>query len=261
MSTDLIPLFETVWGSIDELCDGLSEDEWNTPTDLPGWSVKDCVSHLIGTESFLAGRAMPAPLDEYPAHVKNSIGKANENFVSTTRGQTGAEVLAQFREITAERLGQLRAMKPEDWDAESWSPRGQGTYRDFMEVRIFDSYSHEQDIRRALGKPGNVSGPVAEAALAEVERALPYIVGKKAGAPQGATVVFEVTGPVERTLAIGVEGRAGYLDEVPPDPDVRLVADFETFHLVTGGRGDGAIAIEGDAELGKRILDNLAFVI
>ncbi|MCC7076611.1 MAG: maleylpyruvate isomerase family mycothiol-dependent enzyme [Acidimicrobiia bacterium] len=264
--TDLIPLFEEVWGGIEVLCSDLTDTEWSEPTDLPGWSVKDCVAHIVGTESFLAGKDLPSPLDVYPPYVKNPIGQANENFVATTRHLSGPEVLAAFRTITAERLDQLRALSPDDWAAESWSPRGQGTYRDFMEVRVFDCWSHEQDMRRALGKPGDTPDAVLDQVMSEMTRALPYVVGKKAGAAQGATVVFDISGPGGKTLALGVDGRAHFLDSVPDDPAVRISMDLETFRIVTGGRvGEDvareSVGIEGDTDLGTRIVKNLAFVI
>ena len=33
----------------------LSDEEWELPTDCPAWTVKDHVSHLIGTERMLQG--------------------------------------------------------------------------------------------------------------------------------------------------------------------------------------------------------------
>lgn len=261
-SQNLVPLFKEVWAKLEELCAALTEDEWDTPTDLPGWTVKDCLAHIVGTEAFLAGRPMPPALEIYPDYVHNDIGKVNENFLATMRDMSGPEVLDAFREITSERLGQLEAMTVADWEKPSWTPRGQqSTYVDFMEVRIFDTYTHEQDIRRAIGCPGHFDGPVVDLARDEIRRTLPYIVGKKAAAPQGATVVFDVTGPDGVTLAIGVDGRAGYLDEMPIDPDVTLRADFLTFHAVSGGRHGGCIEIEGDQDLGRRIIENLNFVI
>jgi|GEM_PF-4107652 len=37
-------LFGT-WDSIDQLLAGLSEQQWQTPTPLPGWCVHDVVAH------------------------------------------------------------------------------------------------------------------------------------------------------------------------------------------------------------------------
>ncbi len=34
-------------------------------------------------------------------------------------------------------------------------------YRALMEIRVFDAFAHEQDIRRATGRNGNLTGPAA----------------------------------------------------------------------------------------------------
>ena len=42
------------------------------------------------------------------------------------------------------------------------TPAGPDTYGRFMRVRIFDCWMHEQDIRRAVGRPGHVEGPAVD---------------------------------------------------------------------------------------------------
>ncbi len=56
MTEPLIDRFEEVWHDIAKVCDGLTEEQWNAPTDLPGWSVKDNLAHMIGTERMLHGQ-------------------------------------------------------------------------------------------------------------------------------------------------------------------------------------------------------------
>ena len=60
---------------------------------------------------------------------------------------------------------------------------------------------------------------------------MPFVVGKKAGAPEGSTVVFDLGAPAwPRTVAIGVEGgRAKLLDAAPAHQTVTLSTDTETF--------------------------------
>jgi uncharacterized protein (TIGR03083 family) len=128
-----------------------------------------------------------------------------------------------------------------------------------------DCWVHEQDIRRAVNKPGGLDGPVAAHAFGRHSSAIPFVVGKKAGAPDGSTVVVDVAG--FEPIAVGVEGkRANRLDKAPDDPTTRLQMDLETFNRLCCGRGDPAevgrnVKIEGDRELGQRIVDNFAFMI
>ncbi len=266
-----IELLSSVWSSIAGLCRDLDETAWDLATDLPGWSVKDNVAHMIGTERMLMGDAAPRSADVDPAsaaHVRNDIGRANEQWVAAYRSQPGAQVLAEFEATTARRLEVLRAMTPEAWDAEGFTPEGPGPYRQFMAIRVFDCWFHEQDIREAIDAPGGLEDAVADHSIARIERGLPFVVGKKAGAPQGAAVVFEVTGKNPLVVPIGVEGRAAVLDQAPPAPTVRLTMDRRTYSRLAGGRWPGRraldehrVVIEGDAELGERVITNMAFTI
>ena len=55
--------------------------------------------------------------------------------------------------------------------------------RDLLPFRVFDAWVHEQDMRRAVGRPGDLDTPVAAAALDRIVGTMPFVVGKRAGAP------------------------------------------------------------------------------
>lgn len=266
---ELIDKMEHVWRSISALCTDLTEPQWKTPTDCPGWSVQDQVAHLVGSESRLLGRVAPeyTPLDT--RHVKNDIGARNEVLVDWRRAWPGAKVLEEFREVTGERLRILRGMDAEDFAAQTETPIGPGTVRDLLNIRIFDAWVHEQDMRRALKRRGELESPTAAHAVDRSALAMPFVVGKKAQAVNGTTVVFEVTGAAGRILAIGVEGtRAKVLDTTPASPSVRLSMDVETFTCLGCGRwepvqalADGKVRITGDRPLGEHIVAQMNFMI
>ena len=50
-----VELLDIEWTAVYELCSGLQEREWELPTDYPGWTVKDQISHIIDTELMLSG--------------------------------------------------------------------------------------------------------------------------------------------------------------------------------------------------------------
>jgi uncharacterized protein (TIGR03083 family) len=261
-------LLATEWASIVGVCRGLDEAAWTLPTECPGWSVKDNVAHMIGTERMLLGEQAPTADVGDAAHVRNDIGRANEQWVEAYRAQPGADVLAAFVEVTNRRLDVLHAMTPEQWDKEGFTPEGPGPYRQFMAIRVFDCWYHEQDIREATGNAGNLEGAVADHSIGRIARGLPYVVGKKAGAPQGATVVFDIGGEPRIEVAVGVEGRAAVLDTVPNSPTVTLGMDRRTYARLAGGRWSGEraldenrVAFDGDRQLGETIVRNMAFTI
>ena len=193
----------------------------------------------------------------------------NEAWVAARRGRSGAEVLAEFKEVTARRLAEMEAFTDEQWNAEMPGPTGIVPYSEFMNIRVMDSWVHDQDIRRAVGKPGNITGPVADHSLARYEPAMGFVVGKKAGAAEGQSVVFDLTGPQGRTIAVKVvDGRAQVSSEAPSQPTVELTMDAETWWCLSLGRWDGEavladdkITIDGDQDLGRAVVTNMAFMI
>ncbi len=282
----IVDLLESIWRSIDELCASLEPGDWEKATDCPGWTVKDQLSHIIGTESMLAGKPAPEHKVEPKPYVKNRIGEFNEVHVDYRRPIAPEQVLEEFRRITTERLSQLRSMSDADFQRQTMTPVGPDTYLEFMKIRAFDCWVHEQDIRRAVGRPGNLSGKAARHAVGRCFLAMPYVVGKKAGAPEGSVVVFEVAYSEEVSqpregrssqggdaaldrLAVAVkEGRGVAVPEVPAEPFVVVGAGVEPYVAACCGRvspssalESGAIRVSGDDKLGRAVVENLAFMI
>jgi uncharacterized protein (TIGR03083 family) len=264
----LVTALTAEWTAIDALLAALPPGDWTRPTRLPGWRVTDVVAHLIGTESALAGDETPTGPEAGPdvralPHVRNDVAAFNEQWVQALRDATPAEMLARYRAVTGRRTAQLAKLTQADFDAPSWTPAGQDTYARFMQIRDFDCWMHEQDLRAALGRPGHEDGPSAEVALDEAARALGYLVGKRAAAPEGSVVRIELTGPVTRCLSVAVTDRARLVEEEPTAPTAVLRMPSSLYMRLGGGRTrdhDG-VELSGDLPLARRVLDNLAFTI
>ncbi len=263
----IVSLLRDEWDELSQLLATLTADEWSAAA-LPGWDVHDTVAHIVGTERSLAGHERPdIPVDaDQRAHIRNDMGKNNEAWIEHYRSRTDAELLADFRDITAKRLATLDAMTGEQFNAPSWTPAGQATHARFMRIRAFDSWMHEQDIRSAVGKPGHDGGPVAAESLDEVVVALGYIVGKRGGAADGSSVSFHLTGPLARELHVLVDGRAQVVDSLTSPATVTITMPGTLFMRLAGGRVDplamiGQITFAGDVEFGHRVATNLAYTI
>lgn len=255
------------WTSIEALCASLSEEQWKRPTALPGWSVQDNLSHLVDYESRALGRPGPDHTPPDLGHTRNAIGRSNEVGVDYRRRWTGEQVLAEFREVTTARLAQLRSLTDDDMARPVDTPAGPGTVADMLTLRVMDTWTHEQDIRTALRRPGHLEGPVVDQSLAHFTGFLPYLVGKRAGAPDGARVVVEIAGHDPIAIEV-VDRRARRTDTVPADPDVTVRTDVATFAALVNGRVDASdagldehIEIIGDQVLGRAIVDNLTVMV
>jgi len=264
----VIGMLDDVWGAIVELGDSLDEAEWAMPSECPGWTVRDVLSHMVGTERSLLGDVAPDPLSE-PAHVHNEIGARNEGWVVALRGLSGPDVLEQFRDVTARRRAELRSWPSSRFDEVGASPLGQVPYREFMRVRVMDCWVHEQDMRVATARPGHFEGPAAGLAVDRLVSAMPFVVGRQAKAPEGSSVRFELTGSTPRRLDVVVTGgRAAVVDALEGEPTTELRMDLEVFWRLACGRvpgkasrAAGLVEVRGDEELGERIVDSMAFMI
>jgi uncharacterized protein (TIGR03083 family) len=268
MSEEAIGLLSECWASISELGDTIAPAEWDIATDCPGWSVRDNVSHIIAIERRLLGLPADPPLRDYPDYVKNDVGQFNEDAIELRRQRPGAEVLAEFRDVTAKRERMLIGMSTDDFDRLGWSPIGEVPYRQFMTVRLFDSWAHEQDMRRALARPGHLTGPVVDAVMAWHRRSLGFVVGKKAGAPDDSVVAFSVTGPTRAHYVVEVhDRRATVVDSPSGPPTATLTLDTETFNALLCGRwtaddalAQGRLELDGDTTLAAAVAGAMAYV-
>ncbi|MEJ7583484.1 MAG: maleylpyruvate isomerase family mycothiol-dependent enzyme [Acidimicrobiales bacterium] len=250
---------EMTWRSIDELCAPLSVEEWARPTGCPGWTVQDNVSHLIDYEATALGWPRPDHVPRHLAHTKNALGESTEVGVDHRRGRTGAEVLEEFRVVTAARRAQLQDLTEADLAGAITTPAGPGTVADMLTLRVMDTWSHEQDMRRALGRPGHEEGPAAAEAITHFARFLPYVVGRRAAAPDGATVVLQI-GALHRSVIEVRDGRASPVGREPERATVVLSLPPATFAALVGGRTDAPddVVIDGDVTLGVAIVAHLA---
>jgi uncharacterized protein (TIGR03083 family) len=251
-------LLETM-DSLVDLLGQLGDSEWQTRSLCPNWQVRQVVAHLDGIEEALSGWRpsgdTPAPF-EIVARVFDEVD-----------GWAPERLLNRLGAALAERRAELLAADASLFDEVSWTPVGVQTYGRFMAIRNFDFWVHEQDIRVPLGRPGHTRGPAAELALDEVRRSFGYIVGKRAGIPDGSSVLVEITGPIEARLGAVVEGRARVVDDLD-HPDAVVRTDFLTFMLLACGRSDprgclaaGDVELQGDEELAGQLARNLRFTL
>src|SRR3546814_19796229 len=91
MSTAITPSIDNLaltWRSLDEVCTGLTEEQWKTATGCPGWTVQDNVAHLVDYEASALGRPRPNHVPAGGDPLKNPPGERNEGGVDARRGRS-----------------------------------------------------------------------------------------------------------------------------------------------------------------------------
>ncbi len=250
----------------------LDDAEWATPTELPGWDVRAIAAHLAHLESELAG--IPQQRVEVPpaAHVKGLLGEFTEGGVIARASLSNAEIVDELESSVEKRYAELTADPPTD--ASAPGPGFAGlmgwSWETLLRNRPLDLWMHEQDIRRALGRPGGLDSPGAVHTAAVYAQSLPFVLGKKVGAPPGTSVVVQVTGSPaddgELVLAarVGEDGRGAPAGHLTEEPTARVVLDFVSWIQLAGGRrasDDVPAEVHGDDELAGRLLANLGVTL
>lgn len=257
-----VACLDQTWRTIAGLCADLDEAGFMTPTELPGWTIKDVLSHILGTERSLRGE-MPPDIDAAGDHVRNDLGAFNERWVESLRAHSGAEVLAQFREVTEAQAADRYRLTAEELAEPGPTVFGEMPLEQWLDVRLFDSFSHEQDIRRTLHRPGSMEGEPARRAVLRGVSVLPRAVGKAArGMPDGIRFEAVVDGVVGGRWVVTVSDGRGALEEEPPEGGVSagLRADADAFLRLVWGRvtpegaeRGGGLTLSGDTGLARRV--------
>ena len=257
----LIDTTEACFAEIGGLCTDLSDDEWAAQSLCPAWTTRQAVGHAVGVEDVISGWEIST--DNMPPFQKM------QTLIDASAGMSSAEFGARVAEIFDARRADLAALSDDDIDRPSWTPVGVQSYGGFLAIRIFDMWVHVRDCTIPLGRATDDSGLAAEITLDQVERSIGYIMGKKVGLPDGMSLRADITGPVERQIAVSVDGRAKAVDPASlASPDVVLAADSTTFIMLACGRidpqtkiDDGSISWTGDAHWGEHAARSLRFTM
>ncbi len=256
-----LEMYDNTWASYNQLFDSLSDDDWKVQSLCPAWDVRGAVTHVFGVEHMLDGWFPES--GETPLPFELVAG-----YAELTASMTNEELVTDCRRLMAVRREQIAALSDDDLTKPSATPVGPGTYGRFLDIRVFDFWVHERDIRMPLDRPADSeAGPAAERSVEEVAMSIGYIAGKKIGVADGQSLSFQLTGPIERTINVAVDGRAKAVETLD-NPTATVTTDSTTFVMLACGRIDpqaqidaGKISWSGDASLGDTAARNLAFTM
>jgi len=254
------------WEAVDDftrLLEALPAEAWPTPTDLPGWDVHACAAHTAHLEAVLAGAPEETLEVEPAAHVTSLAQAYTEQGVVARRDATPDELINEIRESTTKRRTFLLTDPPDDGaELPPTTPGGiPWTRETLLRNRPLDVWMHEQDVRRAVGRPGGLDSAPAQHTADYLLEGMGMVLARRAAAPPGSTLVVAVEGSRPAAFGVSDSGRGGPLPELPDDPTVELAMDRESFVLLAGGRRtpDGVqLLVGGDVGLAQRILGAMA---
>lgn len=223
--------------SVADLGDSLTPAQWSLPTGCPGWTVFDQIAHISSLETVMSGDAEPVWTAPPVGHVRNSIGARMEDLIDRRRHWPPAAVLAELRAALTRRAEQL-AQIGEAPDALLPGPTGKPLPASVgLQMRVFDVVAHEQDVRRAVARPGGLDG-LAGAVVAEQ---IPALLARSWSDP----------------VALVIDGRESIVGQ--GDPVVTLACSLAGLVSAAAGRTDGGpvTVVGGDPDLGARLIAGL----
>ncbi|PRY55686.1 uncharacterized protein (TIGR03083 family) [Knoellia remsis] len=254
-----------------DLAGSLRPGEEDLPTACPGWTVHDQLAHIVSLEAWVQGETPPdLDVSDRP-HVRGELGALVERFLESRRGRSRDELVEELDQLVAARLDHLGAESTSP-DDDATGPFGPTTLHGLTQNRLFDLWIHEQDIREAIGRPGNLDSAGAAHVLSQVFRALPKAVARTAGAPAGDAVILDVTGPVMGRAGVRVEERDGAAHGIPlftgeghdgaADGGTVTTITLSTQALTRRAAGrvtteDTHYTVTGDEDVARRVLDAL----
>lgn len=243
---ELVNAHLDVYASTLAVMSEIDDEAWGRQSGCPGWTVHDVFSHMIGLERLMLGDPFPEhTVEPMPDHVKDAFGEHTEVDVDVRRGRSRDEQLAEAAETFDRRAEVLNALTAADMDQPMSGVFGTDVAVKVLGVRIFDLYAHEQDIRRAAGRPGHQQGPAADVFWRRSSRGL--VASLRNDPPASGTLTFVVDEPEPRDVTV----------DLGDGPGAAVTLDWATWAALVCGRADARtdrVAVDGDQDLASNVL-------
>jgi uncharacterized protein (TIGR03083 family) len=247
-----------------DIAKGLSDDEWNAPSDCDGWAVRDVIAHM---GSIFHGVVDPSKMADLTAGTEVSM----EGPVAERRAWPIEDVLAEYETYSGQ-VADMGASLQEPPMADAMLPMGDlGTHPMSItpNMFVFDGYCH---LRNDILKP---NGPIDRPQPPRDETRLrPIFEWMLAGLPWMCT---EQLAFVDRPLNLVLTGTGGGTWSIRPGGDdgrvlVQEGAATDAAATVTSDGHDfvvwgtkrrpwrDMVKVDGDTAYAERVLDGIKII-
>lgn len=256
-----VHLFPGLRQGLVDLLRGLTGGQWRESTICPGWTVKHVAAHLVGVD--LANVAVRRDQHVEPWPPGWGLATFNEHWVESCRRLSPQE-LTDLADLAGGWFDDY--LTTLDLDAIGQAPgwAGGGPAPVWLDVarEYTERWVHQQQIRAAVGVPGFDEERYAGPVIATFMHALPVGLGS-VHAPEGTVAVVRVN---------GVGGGVWHVVRTSENWDLRTGEGSDPVSVVTldsrtawqrlsNDRTASSFNIEGDATIGRQIVDAVAILI
>lgn len=265
-------LFPEERAALVEMLGELDETEWATPTMCPDWDVKDVVCHLLGNDLGLLSRSRDGfggtriDDDLHWAAFVAALGALNQSWVDVA-GRFSTRLLRELLDHTGSLVdAYVAGLDPGGtgeavvWAGPRAAPNWLCVAREFSE-----RWTHHQQIRDALGRPGLKQARFLAPVLDTFVRALPHTYRYASSAP-GTSLRLTITGDAGGAwLLVRDDERWRFAASAPGPVTTEVTMDQETAWRLFARAIDREDArarttVTGNVALGILVLDSVAII-
>jgi uncharacterized protein (TIGR03083 family) len=268
-ANDRRPLHRQVRSSLLELLRELPSAEWELPTAAHPWTVHDVVAHLLGDDVGRLSRSrdghrgsVPGPGETLPTF----LNRINDEWVRAM-ARSSPRVLISLLETTSSQL--LAHWDQTDLgaigEAVSWAGPGPAPVWLDCARELTEDWTHQQQVREAVGRPGADGPEVMHAVLDTFLQAMPYTLGLHAAGRDEGTLRVTVTGDGGGSWAWRLSGRSWRWVNRTDRATTELAADAGTLwrlcvRMIEPAEASSRVRVEGDEELANAALQIVSII-
>ncbi|HYI61977.1 MAG TPA: maleylpyruvate isomerase family mycothiol-dependent enzyme [Acidimicrobiales bacterium] len=199
----------------------LDEGQWAAPSRCDGWTVRDVVAHLVGTDQFWVISAASGLGGEPTRFLASFDPVATPPALVDGMGDPGpAEVLASYLEGVEALAATLSGLDEQQWSLPAEAPPGHVPLHALASHALWDAWIHERDIVLPLGLTPVEAPDEVRACLRYAAALGPAFLATR-GSERTGTLLVEGTDPALRVVVrAGATVTVG--DEEAPSDAVRL---------------------------------------
>jgi uncharacterized protein (TIGR03083 family) len=266
------PLLRKVDEALIDLLGSLTRAEWDLQTIAPQWKVRDVAAHLLDTPlrklSLVRDSCRADSVDiRSPQDLIDLVNRLNREGVAVFRRLSPALLIDLMKTACRQSADFHESLDPFAVAAFNVSWAGEDTSLNWFDTarELTERWHHQQQIRLATSRPGLMTPELYHPVLDCFLRGLPHLL-RDVEAASGTTIEVEVAGDCGGQWWVQKEPTAWAMVKRP----VGVIASSVTieqslaWRLFTRGIDRDSvraqIRIEGDSDLGERILDLTAIV-
>jgi uncharacterized protein (TIGR03083 family) len=199
---------------------GFTDAEWAQPSRCKGWSSRDVIVHLDGTNFFWT-QSIAAGLRGEPTRFLATFDPVKSPAVSVAQSQdrSSAEVRDRFVESTDTLCALLESLGADDWTLLAEAPPGHVTINAVVHHALWDAWVHERDILLPLAADPVVEDDEVTACL-RYAAALGPILARSNDDDRRGRLALHATEP-DADVLVDIGDRVVVTDE-PADADLIL---------------------------------------